>query len=115
MATTTIKILTLALLCCVFLAASAFSVTYSIQKESLSLRQTNHSPVSLHVRPYSCHSTSIMSSLDDDDEIETIGYDPVIETVVSDPVFNGKTTIALVGGQSLLVVIAIVAAKVLVS
>ncbi len=32
-----------------------------------------------------------------------------------DPVFNGKTTISLVAGQSLLVIIAVIAAKFLVS
>lgn len=51
------------------------------------------------------HITRIRSSRQDDD------LEPVDS--VSDPIFNGRTTIALIAGQSLLVVGAVVAAQIL--
>ena len=84
------------------------SAAFSLQRQSLHASTRHvHAPIatknmySSHVRPYS-YSTRIKSQSGDED-------------IDADPMFNGQTTIALVAGQSLLIVAAIVAANILVS
>mmetsp|Transcript_27235 Transcript_27235/g.40326 ORF Transcript_27235/g.40326 Transcript_27235/m.40326 type:complete len:291 (+) Transcript_27235:48-920(+) len=85
-------------------ASSAFSVSTQIQTQSLKLPTHSFSPTgTLKVNARSFSSTRIHSSLDDDEPI----------FINTDPVFNGKTTIALVAGQSLLIGIAVIAAQLL--
>jgi len=87
-------------------ASSAFSVSTQIQTQSLKLPTQSFSPTgTLKVNARSFSSTRIHSSLDDDEPM----------FINTDPVFNGKTTIALVAGQSLLIGIAVIAAQLLVS
>ncbi len=98
------KLFSLTLLCGAFSATSAFSCLPT-HKNSLSLRLPQYAPVSTHAKPYTHLTTTTMkSSLDD--ELGRIDYDPV---------FDGKTTVALIGGQTVLVLLAILAAKFLVS
>ena len=86
-------------------ASSAFSVVSTqIQTQSLKLPTHSFSP-SLKVNARTFSSTRIHSSLDEDEPI----------SITTDPVFNGKTTVALVAGQSLLIGFAVIAAQLLVS
>lgn len=90
-----VKLASLALLCCNIPSTLGFTVSPSIQRPSVTLQKA---PIS-HVR-HSDNSAMMMSMVEDDSG--KVDYDPV---------FNGKTTISLVAGQSLLVIIAVIAAK----
>ena len=95
-----LKFASLALLCCSIPSTSGFTVAPSIQGPSVTLQKA---PIS-HLR-HSDNSSAMMMSMAEDDSGK-VDYDPV---------FNGKTTVGLVAGQSLLVIIAVIAAKFLVS